>query len=191
VSFEVAGSAVEQLGRVGLLSEHRRSSRFSEYEMELELALLGVAGEGENGQACRGYPFPRLRARQIRETAEFIYGRENTIRQLLNSAGGVRQARRRLASEMSGIGPKQASLFLRNIGYSDELAVLDVHVLTYMNWVGLISGFITSIRTVEKYEETEEVFLKHARTVGLPAAYLDLAVWVVVRVVKKEHPRWH
>ena len=63
--------------------------------------------------------------------AERLYRGKGTLRSFLEDSHDSRDARRRLASEVSGVGPQQASLFLRNIGYAASVAALDIHVLTY------------------------------------------------------------
>jgi N-glycosylase/DNA lyase len=95
-----------------------------------------------------------------------------------------------LASEVSGLGPKQASLFLRNIGYAAHVAVLDVHVLTYMSLVGLTEVPMKSVSTVRKYEALEDAFIKHAYSFGHAPDRFDLAVWVVLRIAKEEKTTW-
>ncbi len=127
VRFETAYSAVERMHDMLLLSSSRRTTCFDQYEQDAVAVL------------SEGYPFYRMRANQIRRAAEHLYGTRGSIRGVLNAARDGRGARRILAAEVSGLGPKQASLFLRNVGYAKHVAVLDVHVLTYMNWVGLPS----------------------------------------------------
>lgn len=185
VSYEIANAVLQELGNNGLLSEIRRSSRFSKYEADIEDTLFQPVELKDGCLHSSRYPFPKARARQIRQSAETIYGNNETLSSILNNSDDVVFTRQRLASELSGIGPKQASLFLRNIGYSDNLAVLDVHVLSYMNWIGLIPETISSIRTMKQYVELEDIFLSHAKDLGLPATCFDLSVWVVVRVIKR------
>jgi N-glycosylase/DNA lyase len=88
------------------------------------------------------------------------------------------------------LGPKQASLFLRNIGYAAHVAVLDIHVLTYMSWVGLTETPIKSVPTVPRYEALEDAFIEHAYSFGQTPDRFDLAVWVVVKVAKEEQVTW-
>lgn len=190
VRFQVAYAAVERMDRANLLSERRRSSGYDEYERDVMGALWGTEKSPRTSNSQSRYPFPKLRANQIREAAERFYARSGTIRNLLDSARDVRDARRRLAAEVAGLGPKQASLFLRNIGYAAHVAVLDVHVLTYMNWVGLTTVPMKSVRTVRQYETLEDAFIEHACSVGYPPDRFDLAVWVVVRVAKEESKTW-
>lgn len=178
VRFEAAHAAVERMGEMELLTDRRRSSRFDQYEEDTVAALSG------------GYPFYRVRAKQIRRAAERLYGSRGSVREFLDDACDIREARRRLASEVPGLGPKQASLFLRNIGYATHVAVLDVHVLTYMSWVGLTEQIVKSISTVRKYEMLEDSFIEHSYSFGYTPDRFDLAVWVVVKVAKEEYKSW-
>jgi len=136
------------------------------------------------------YPFFRVRSNQIRHAAEWLYQSGGTLHSFLEGSRDIRDARRRLALEVSGLGPKQASLFLRNIGYAACVAILDIHVLTYMNWVGLTETPLRSISTVKKYEALEDAFIEHAYSYGYTPDRFDLAVWVVVRVAKEEQKTW-
>ena len=186
VRFEVAHSAIRRMDRSLLFSESRRSSRFQQYEED----VMGVLSEkAAPGEPIR-YPFFRVRAKQIRRAAERLYGSRGTLRSFLQGSHDIRDARRRLTLEVSGLGPKQASLFLRNIGYMTRVAVLDIHVLTYMNWVGLTESPIQSVPTVRKYEALEDAFIEHAYSFGYTPDRFDLAVWVVVRVAKQEQKTW-
>ena len=174
VRFTAAYAAVERMHEMLLLSGSRRTTCFDQYEQDTGAALSG------------GYPFYRIRAKQIRRAAEHLYGTRRSIRDVLNAAHDGRGARRLLAAEVSGLGPKQASLFLRNIGYAKHVAILDVHVLTYMNWVGLTDTPIKSVSTVHKYETLEDAFIEHASSFGSAPDRFDLAVWVVVRAAKEK-----
>lgn len=178
VQFEAAHAAVERMDKMELLTDGRRSSRFDQYEEDTVAALFG------------GYPFYHIRAKQIRRAAERLYGSSGSVREFLDDARDIREARRRLASEVPGLGPKQASLFLRNIGYATHVAVLDVHVLTYMSWVGLTEKIVKSISTVRKYEMLEDSFIQHSYSFGYTPDRFDLAVWVVVKVAKEEYKSW-
>lgn len=186
VRFEIAHAAIERMERDSLFGELRRSVRFGRYERDVQKALSRVNGLAEQGR----YPFVRTRANQIRQAAERLYGSRETIRAFLEDSRDVRDARRRLASEVSGLGPKQASLFLRNVGYAAHVAVLDIHVLTYMCWAGLTETPMKSIPTVRRYEALEDAFIERAYSLGYTPDRFDLAVWVVVRVAKQELKTW-
>ncbi|MGN2393441.1 8-oxoguanine DNA glycosylase, partial [Pelomicrobium sp. G1] len=85
---------------------------------------------------------------------------------------------------------KQASLFLRNIGYATHVAILDIHVLTYMHWMGLTETIMTSIPALPKYESLERTFIGHVYSLGYTPDCFDLAVWVVMRVAKEGQRTW-
>ena len=55
-----------------------------------------------------------------------------------------------------GIGPKQSSLFLRNIGYAQDLAILDSHVMTYMKLMDLTPTRMKDVSKLATYEDVEE-----------------------------------
>jgi N-glycosylase/DNA lyase len=86
-----------------------------------------------------------------------------------------------LMKHMPGIGPKQASLFLRNVGYAENLAILDVHVLRFMRYIGLLRAPEISVTTLRRYEVAEERLLAYSLGLGWPMATLDVAIWVVMR----------
>lgn len=186
VRFETAHAAIERLERRRLFCEPQRSSRFKKYEMDLINALSERNASGEPHR----YPFFRVRANQIRRAAERFYDKKDSLRSFLENSHDIREARRRLALEVSGLGPKQASLFLRNIGYAAHVAILDSHVLTYMSWVGLTQTPVKSIPTIRKYEALENTFIEHAYSFGHSPDRFDLAVWVVVKVAKEEQRTW-
>lgn len=186
VRFGVAHAAIERMDIAGLFSSESRLSRRDEYERDILHALWasGTCADAAGLQAR--YPFPLVRAKQISAAAATIYANGGSIRQLLHEAEDACDVRRRLSAEVAGMGPKQASLFLRNVGYTAQVAVLDTHVLTYMNWIGLTPSPLKTVRTVRQYETLEYVFVEHSWSAGFPPSLYDLAVWVVVRVAKKE-----
>jgi N-glycosylase/DNA lyase len=119
-----------------------------------------------------------------------IYGSGRTLKRVLEGGKSGPTVRRELAASIPGIGPKQASLFLSSIGYADDVAVLDRHVLSYMEWVGLSDGPIAPPQTLRSYERLEARLRQHLTKYNAPLPACDLAIWVVVRVVKKEFCTW-
>lgn len=178
VKFEVVHAAIERMDELFLLSRSRRNAHFDRYEEDTVTAL------------SKGYPFYRVRARQIRRAAEHLYSSHGSISNLLKRASDTRGVRRTLAAEIAGLGPKQASLFLRNIGFAKRIAVLDVHVLTYLSWIGLTDVPLKSVSTMGKYEALEDAFLNHSKSFGISPEQFDLGVWVVMKVAKAESGKW-
>lgn len=191
VRFDIAYEAIERMDRANLFSLACRISAYDKYEQDIFRALSEATPQHESSCLQRGYPFPKLRANQIRMAAQTLYFKYGSILDLLSNAKDLHVTRRRLVNEIHGLGPKQASLFLRNIGYAENISVLDTHLLTYMNWIGLVCSSIKSIRTIQKYELLENLFIEHSYAKGFRIDLLDIAVWVVVRTVKEECWRWH
>ena len=178
VSYEQASTAVEYLKSSGLL---RRPTKFCELD-SFELKIASALVNGPDGTL--GYRFPSLRARQIRQTLEAIYFRGSSLRRFLDSSNEPSAVRAELVRIAKGIGPKQASLFLRNIGFG-EFAVLDRHVVRFMLMRGLIASE-PKLQTLTQYEAIEAVILAYAGEIGIRIRELDLAAWVVARVAKHE-----
>jgi len=81
-----------------------------------------------------------------------------------------------LAESIKGIGYKEASHFLRNIGLGENLAILDVHILKNLKKVGVIKKPPKSI-TKKRYLDIENKFKKFSNRVRIPMAHLDLLFW--------------
>lgn len=133
----------------------------------------------------RRYRFPTLRAHQIAKTMENIYRSHGSLIGILNNYSLASKARIELVRTALGIGPKQASLFLRNVGYTDDLAVLDIHVLRYMGMRGM-TNLKVSPSSLHAYEKTENRLLEHSSALGFTVGCLDQAIWVTMRVAQSE-----
>lgn len=80
-----------------------------------------------------------------------------------------------LADKINGFGLKEASHFMRNIGYRD-LVILDRHILKNMIAVGALDE-LPNISTAKRYKTIEKIFLGYSVQVGIPVDYLDLLFW--------------
>lgn len=80
-----------------------------------------------------------------------------------------------LVKHVKGIGYKEASHFLRNIGYRD-LAILDRHILKNLKKFGAIRSIPKSL-TPRRYLRIERQFHRFAATLGIPLDELDLLFW--------------
>jgi N-glycosylase/DNA lyase len=85
-------------------------------------------------------------------------------------------ARDWLVENIKGIGYKEASHFLRNIGFGENLAILDVHILRNLKKVGVIKELPKSI-TKKRYLNIENKFKKFSDRIKIPMAHLDLLFW--------------
>jgi N-glycosylase/DNA lyase len=78
--------------------------------------------------------------------------------------------------KIPGLGMKESSHFLRNVGHGDELALLDRHILRKLQEFGVIRQAPKTL-TSTKYETIEENMGKWAKEVGIPLGELDLLLW--------------
>ena len=93
----------------------------------------------------------------------------NTIKSKLSN-NNVIELRNWLVDNVDGLGLKESSHFLRNIGKSNnQLAILVRHILRNLS--------IQKIKSKKHYLETEQLFLKKAKQLSIPPDELDLLWW--------------
>jgi N-glycosylase/DNA lyase len=121
----------------------------------------------------------RLGHRYYNKRAEFIIKarRFKNIGAILSRFSSSAEARAWLARNVQGLGFKEASHFLRNLGYLD-LAILDRHIRRLMEQYGLTEGTPKTL-TAKTYLELEKRLKKVAERVGMPVGQLDLYLWYV------------
>jgi len=88
---------------------------------------------------------------------------------------GEHEAREWLVKNVKGLGYKEASHFLRNVGYK-SLAILDRHILSLMEESGFIKEKPKTLNK-KNYFEIEEIFKKIAEILKMSCAELDLYMW--------------
>ncbi|MBI2675825.1 MAG: N-glycosylase/DNA lyase [Candidatus Aenigmarchaeota archaeon] len=86
------------------------------------------------------------------------------------------ESREWLVDSIKGMGYKEASHFLRNIGYGEDLAILDRHILRNLEGLGVIEESPKSM-TRRKYMEIEGRMREFASRLGIGLAELDLLLW--------------
>ena len=103
--------------------------------------------------------------------AGYIYNAREAFRQLdINHP----EIRIHIVKNVKGIGMKEASHFLRNIGFKDY-AIVDFHIVDILVDHGLIEKPKTL--TPNKYLEIENVLRKLAQKTNTSLAELDLYLW--------------
>ena len=91
---------------------------------------------------------------------------------------GPLAARQWLIENIKGLGHKESSHFLRNIGFGQDLAILDVHVLRSLKRLGVIDELPKSLSS-KKYLQIEEKVRRFSSKLGIPASHLDLLFWSI------------
>ncbi len=111
------------------------------------------------------------RARQL-----FTNNDELKVKDKMNALPNVFALREWLIKNVKGIGMKEASHFLRNVGFGDDIAILDRHILKNLVKYGVILEIPKSL-TEKKYLEIEQKMKEFANSIGIPFAHLDLVWW--------------
>ncbi len=119
-----------------------------------------------------GYRFPNIRAKYIYESRKWYA----QLHDIISSYNPKEQKKLRnwLAKNIKGLGFKEASHFLRNIGF-DNCAIIDFHIVDILVTHGIIIR--PKSLTKRRYEEIEVILSKIAEIQGLNLAELDLYLW--------------
>ncbi|MDI6861685.1 MAG: DNA lyase, partial [Caldisericia bacterium] len=75
-----------------------------------------------------------------------------------------------------GIGLKEASHFLRNVGLGDNFAILDRHILKNLKEIGIIDKIPKNL-SKKMYKEIEEKMRRFSDEIKLNMKYLDFILW--------------
>ena len=186
--FELAVATADRLQNLHLFRQQRYYFNPNDYRNSIIDALdYPIVIKTDIGTNRSVYPrFKNRFAYLLSETVTEIYGQGKTIRQLLYAKTSSKKARESLIEHICGFGPKQASLFLRRIGYCTDLAVLDTHVLDYLQLVYGGSLKTGRLAHLPFYEKIENLFVEIASDFGYSIGCVDLATWLTIRVMKKE-----
>ncbi len=121
--------------------------------------------------------FGETKARYIVEARD-IFSKNGAIqlKSKIESFYNPFELREWLVDNVMGLGYKEASHFLRNIGLGEGFAILDRHILRNLAGMGVIPEIPVSI-TKKRYLEIEEKLRSFASEIGIPMADLDLLFW--------------
>lgn len=106
----------------------------------------------------------------------FSDGNKLNVKKLVDSSEDPHKLREWLVENVNGIGMKEASHFLRNIGIGNDLAILDTHILKNLKKYGVIEDVPKNLNK-KKYLEIENRMKKFAEDTGIPIDELDLLLW--------------
>lgn len=179
VPYPLAVAAADAIDMSRLLLDEQ----ISESALALELNTLLVQRLNVESRQ-RAYRFPRIRANQLAATRQVVTQASGSLECLLASFRKPSDTRSWLVQNTPGIGPKQASMFLRNICLSYDLAIIDRHVIDYMTVLGYYSKKIGSISHLANYQRQEKILVRHALEMDVKVGLLDWAIWIVMRAAR-------
>jgi len=115
--------------------------------------------------------FHRTKAKNLLAIKEHY---DSVALHLANGSTSI-ELREWLVKNVRGLGWKEASHFLRNVGHRN-LAILDRHILRNLIRFGVLRRLPATL-TPRRYLAIEQKFLAFARELGIPMDELDLLFW--------------
>lgn len=112
----------------------------------------------------------KLREEMKNDKGEFI------TKQLFASMKDSFERREWIVKNVKGMGWKEASHFLRNVGFGDDLAILDRHILRNMQRLNVIEEIPKTI-TPKAYLDMENRLRSYVKTIDIPMDEMDLLLW--------------
>ncbi len=141
--------------------------------------LLLNGNEEEMVKELKGIRFRYKKARYIVAARnKFMRNNKLVIKEIigkLRKKFNLIELREWLVKNIKGIGYKEASHFLRNIGMGGNFAILDRHILKNLKLLGIIKNI--PIITRKKYIEIENKLRKFSQEIKIPLNHLDLLLW--------------
>lgn len=121
--------------------------------------------------------FKNNKAKYIILAKELFYKNGKCIiKKIINDFTDPMAAREWLVCNVKGIAYKEASHFLRNIGFGENLAILDRHILKNLKIFEIIKD-IPQCLTREKYLDIENRLLVFAKDINIKPDHLDFVLW--------------
>jgi len=117
----------------------------------------------------KGVRFPNVKAQRIIEAREKLPEIKSKI------GSNPKAFREWLMKNVKGLGQKESSHFMRNLGYKG-LPIIDAHIQNFLKEIGVYEekGSLTK----KRYTELEEKFLELAKELKIPPEELDIAIWL-------------
>ncbi len=189
----ILGSGVRYEISVAYTAEILQSKLFNKKKIineEIQLPikeLLKSPVQAPTGSSVYNrYRYPERGAKFISQSLLNIYTEYGSLKKFIGSNLDKGELRRKLILLCPGIGPKQASHFLKNVGYTDEFAILDRHIIKYMELAGENDSINNKITTIDKYEEIENRFISLINKFQYSVSVVDQAMWFVMRALNRE-----
>ncbi len=127
-------------------------------------------------KGLKGVRFPNNKAAYLVAAREFFRnGRGLEIKKNLDKKD-IFKTREWLAKNVKGLGYKEASHFLRNIGLGKNLAILDVHILKNLKKFRVIRKIPASMSKA-LYLDIEARMIRFSQRIKISLAELDLLFW--------------
>ena len=140
--------------------------------------LLYKGSVKEIAPFLRTVRFGKNKAKYIVEARKkFTTDKKIQIKKFLLQFKSPLELRKWLVDNIRGLGMKEASHFIRNIGLSNnQISILDVHILKNLKEFDIIKKVPKSL-TKKEYLKIEEKMKEFSKKLKIPLDELDLLLW--------------
>lgn len=111
-----------------------------------------------------------LREQMTNENGEFI------TKDFFSTFISPFEMREWIVKNIRGMSYKEASHFLRNVGFGQELAILDRHILKNLAALDVIEEVPKTV-TPKLYKDIEERLKNYCKEIDIPMENVDLLLW--------------
>lgn len=180
ISYELNISALEVLrNKKYIISEKymtREIAAITANQLRYELSLPQFEPATRQGN-LRKYRFIETKPITISNAGLWLWNEcEWDILGKIENLGSINA--RYWLCECPGLGMKSASWLLRNTGINDDCAVFDVHILRFLNKLGLE---IPENLTQKSYLKLEEALRVICNKIGVSLGSMDYLLWILGR----------
>jgi N-glycosylase/DNA lyase len=157
-----------------LTPQSRARTCWAAVERLVRKSLIATGSAEEIHKELVGVRFSERKAEYICLARKMFSSQ--SLRATLEGFSSPFAAREWLVQNVKGLGYKEASHFLRNIGLGEELAILDRHILKNLMLLGIIKEVPASL-SKKTYLDIEKRMTAFSENVGIPMGHLDLLLW--------------
>jgi len=120
--------------------------------------------------------FRNNKASYLVEARRKFVDKDISLKEKISRFEDQKEAREWIVDNVKGLGYKEASHFLRNIGKGKDLAILDRHILKNLVELDVIEEEPKTL-TKKKYLDIEKKMEEFSEEVDIPLGHLDLVLW--------------
>lgn len=152
--------------------QSKATSCWAAVERVCDANLLIEGSAAEIARELKGVRFHNTKAARVVEARKHLNG----LRARIADFGSPVEVREWLVENVNGMGYKEASHFLRNIGMGRDIAILDRHILKNLVRLGVIAEVPRHLST-NRYLEIEARMRIFSEKEKIPMGHLDMLLW--------------
>lgn len=141
-----------------------------------QCGLLMKGSRREVSEKMHGVRFRNQKAGYLVEARAVLLGKKESLKDAVSGSSNSADLREWLVKNVRGLGYKEASHFLRNVGRGEDLAILDRHVLKNLVTYGVLEEVPRSL-TRKRYLDIENKMRAFSKEIGVSMEELDLLFW--------------